>query len=80
LEKLNQRKPPTNPKTKLPQYYHDKLDIKIFNPKVIRQESLPPHRPGINNAIELKKNEFRREKNVPWGPLYNITKEKLLML
>jgi hypothetical protein len=80
LEKLNQRKPPTNPKTKLPQYYHNKLDIKIFNPKVVGQEGLPPHRPGINHAIELEKNEFRRKKDVPRGLLYCITKEKLLML
>jgi hypothetical protein len=35
FEKLNQRKQPTDPKTKLPQYYYDKLDIKIFSSKII---------------------------------------------
>jgi hypothetical protein len=54
--------------------------MKIFNPEVVRQGGLPPHRPGINHAIELEKNEFRKKKDVPWGPLYSITKEKLLML
>jgi hypothetical protein len=80
LEKLNQRKPPADPKTKLPQYYHDKLDMKIFSLKVVEQGGLPPHRPGINYAIELEKDEFRREKDVPWGLLYSMTKEELLVL
>jgi hypothetical protein len=80
LEKLNQRKPTTDPKTKLFQYYHDKLNMKIFSPKVVGQGGLPPHRSGINHAIELEKDEFRREKDVPWGLLYSMTKEELLML
>jgi hypothetical protein len=80
LEKLNQRKQPTDPKTKLPQYYHDKFDIKIFSSEVVGQEDLPPYRPKINYAIKLKKNELNKKRNVPWGPLYSITKEKLLVL
>jgi hypothetical protein len=54
--------------------------MKIFSPEVVEQGGLPPHRPGIDHAIELEKDEFRREKDVPWGPLYSITKEKLLVL
>jgi hypothetical protein len=54
--------------------------MKIFSPEVVGQGGLPPHRPGIDHAIELEKDEFRREKDVPWGPLYSMTKEKLLML
>jgi hypothetical protein len=80
LEKLNQKKPPMDPKTKLFQYYYDKLDMKIFSSEVVGRGSLPPHRSGINHAIELEKDEFRREKNVPWGLLYSITKKELLML
>jgi hypothetical protein len=67
-------------RTHLQQYYYDKLDIKIFNSKIVGQGGLPPHRPGINHAIKLEKDEFRRKKNVPWVPLYSITKEELLML
>jgi hypothetical protein len=54
--------------------------MKIFNPEVVGQGGLPPHYPGINHAIELKKDEFRRKKDVPWGPLYSMTKEELLVL
>jgi hypothetical protein len=42
--------------------------MKIFSPEVVGQGGLPPHRPGIDHAIKLKKDEFRKKKNVPWGP------------
>jgi hypothetical protein len=54
--------------------------MKIFSPEVVAQGGLPPHRPGIDHAIELEKDEFRREKDVLWGPLYSMTKEELLVL
>ncbi|KAF7174555.1 hypothetical protein CNMCM6106_009110 [Aspergillus hiratsukae] len=54
--------------------------MKVFRPEVIGQGHLPPHRPGIDHAIELEKDEQGREKAVPWGPLYNMTKEELLVL
>jgi hypothetical protein len=41
---------------------------------------LLPHRPEVDHAIKLKKNELGKERNVFWGPLYSITKEKLLVL
>ncbi|KAF7137122.1 hypothetical protein CNMCM5793_007186 [Aspergillus hiratsukae] len=80
LEKLNKSQKPTDPKTKLPAFYHDKISMKVFRPEVIGQSHLPPHRPGIDHAIELEKDEQGREKAVPWGPLYNMTKEELLVL
>jgi hypothetical protein len=39
--------------------------MKIFSSKVVGQGGLPPHYPGIDHAIELEKDEFRREKDVP---------------
>jgi hypothetical protein len=54
--------------------------MKIFSPEVVEQGGLPPHRSGIDHAIELEKDEFRREKNGFWGPLYSMTKEELLVL
>ncbi|KAF7441640.1 Pol protein [Pyrenophora tritici-repentis] len=33
LDKLNKKKKPTDPKTKLPAYYHDKIDMRIFTPE-----------------------------------------------
>ena len=80
LDKLNKKKEPTDPKMKLPAYYHDKIDMKIFTPEVVGQGYLPPHRPGVDHAIDLEKDEYGREKEVPYGPLYNMTKEELLVL
>jgi transposase InsO family protein len=80
LEKLNKAEEPTDPKTKLPIFYHDRINLKIFSPEIIGEGHLPPHRPGIDHAIELEKDEYGREKAVPWGPLYNMSKEELLVL
>ena len=44
------------------------------------QSELPPHRPGLDHAIELQKDEQGREKPVPWGPLYGMSREELLVL
>ena len=41
---------------------------------------LPPHRPGINHIFTLKKGENGQKKNPLWGPLYRITRNKLLIL
>jgi hypothetical protein len=42
--------------------------------------AIAPHRPGRDHAIPLEKDEQRRERDVPWGPLYGISREKLLVL
>jgi hypothetical protein len=42
--------------------------------------AIPPYRPGRNHAILLEKDEQRRERDVPWGPLYGMSREKLLVL
>jgi hypothetical protein len=65
FKKLNQKKQPMDPKTKLPQYYYDKFDIKIFNLEIVKQKGLPLYRPGVNHAIKLKENELGKKKNVP---------------
>jgi hypothetical protein len=41
---------------------------------------IPPHRPGRNHAIPLEKDEQGRERDVPWGPLYEMSREELLVL
>ena len=41
---------------------------------------LPPHRPGIDNIFILEKSKNGREKNLPWGLLYKIIRDKLLIL
>jgi hypothetical protein len=42
--------------------------------------AIPLYRPGRNHAIPLEKDEQGRERDVPWGPLYGISREELLVL
>jgi hypothetical protein len=42
--------------------------------------AIPPHRPGRNHAIPLEKNEQGKERDVPWRPLYGMSREELLIL
>ena len=41
---------------------------------------LPPHRPGIDYTFTLEKGKNGQERNPPWGPLYRIIRNKLLIL
>ena len=50
----------------------------VFNPK--EASTLPPHRPGIDHEISLEKDENGQDKPVPWGPLYNMSHDELLVL
>ncbi|KAM4065040.1 reverse transcriptase (RNA-dependent DNA polymerase) [Hirsutella rhossiliensis] len=43
-------------------------------------DQLPPHRPGVDLKIEVLKDEHGREKPLPWGPLYSMSREELLVL
>jgi hypothetical protein len=66
----------TNPYTKLPEYYSKFLGA--FN--YLEAEKLPLLRsPGTNYIIELEKVN-REEPAVPWGPLYNILRDELIVL
>jgi hypothetical protein len=40
---------------------------------------LPPHRPDVDHSIELIK-ENGKEPEIPWGPLYNMSRDELLVL
>lgn len=43
-------------------------------------QSLPPHRIGVDTKIVLLKDETGKEKEVPWGPLYRMSQDELLVL
>ena len=43
-------------------------------------KSLSPNRPGVDTAINLERDEQGREKEVPWGPLYGMSRDELLVL
>lgn len=60
----------------LPKHYHEFLPV--FDIK--EASSLPAHRPGIDHQIPLETDPGGNEKAVPWGPLYNMSREELLVL
>ena len=66
----------TDPRTKLPEYYLEFLGA--FDR--LEAEKLPPLRgPGTDYAIKLEKVD-RKEPTVPWGPLYNMLRDELVVL
>jgi hypothetical protein len=61
----------------LPDYLQDYMDI--FDP--IEADKLPERRPGADHAIELVEQDKNGQKpEAPWGPLYNMSREELLVL
>ena len=67
----------TDPRTKLPREYHPWLDV--FDRK--KADSLPPLRgKGIDHSIDLLPDENGRNPEVPWGPLYSMSRDELLVL
>lgn len=77
IEKALQPKLPTDPRIKLPLHYHEFLSV--FDRK--EADKQPPHRgPGIDHKIELNKNADGSTPEPPWGPLYNMSRDELLVL
>lgn len=76
IQKALAPKKHVNPRTKLPAQYHDM--ISLFEPK--NAEELPPHRgTGVDHKIELVQQDGK-DPEVPWGPLYGMTQEELVVL
>jgi hypothetical protein len=76
IEKSLAVKKRTDPRLKLPEHYHEHLSL--FDMKIA--DRLPPHRPGIDHKIGLEMDENGKEKEIPWGPLYDMSREELLLL
>jgi len=66
----------TNPYTKLLEYYSKFLSI--FN-YLEAEKLLPLHGPRTDYTIKLEKVN-RKEPAVPWGPLYNMSRDELIVL
>ena len=67
----------TNPADKLPPYLHEFLDV--FSRDA--SDKLPPLRGcGIDHEVELVKGTDGKEPEVPWGPLYSMSRDELLVL
>ncbi|KAI0997025.1 hypothetical protein K3495_g11160 [Podosphaera aphanis] len=45
-----------------------------------QEDTLPPHRPRVDTKVRLQKDQQGRDKEVPWGPLYSMSREELLVL
>jgi hypothetical protein len=67
----------TDPYTKLPRQYWKYL--RLFEQD--KAEELPLYQgDGIDHKIKLVQEENRKDPKVPWGPLYNMTQEELIVL
>ncbi|RKF83313.1 hypothetical protein GcM1_160001 [Golovinomyces cichoracearum] len=60
-------------KTKIPREFHDLLPLWKSNEAV----KLPVHRTGVDHQIERKKDNQWSELKIPFGPLYNMSREVL---
>jgi hypothetical protein len=76
IKRALQPKKHTNPKDKLPKHYWRWLDV--FSQQLANK--LPPHRPGIDHKIPLKRDQNGVEESPPYGPLYGMNREELLYL
>ena len=66
----------TNPKDKLPKQFWKHLGL--FSRE--RADQLPPHRPGVDHRVDIMQNEDGSTPEIPWGPLYSMSRETLLVL
>ena len=77
IEKALAPKQHGDPAKLLPRQYHQFLDL--FNRE--KADRLPPHRgEGGDHHIELNKTPDGKDMEVPFGPLYSQSREKLLVL
>lgn len=79
LQKLDKKKTPLTKdqlRKMVPHEYHAFLSA--FD--TVLADKLPPSRPGFDHKIELLKDEKGEEKEAPWGPLYPMSREQLLVL
>ena len=76
IDKALRPKPKIDPMEKLPPQYHKWSQA--FSQQLADQ--LPPHRPGVDLKIDVLQDEHGREKPLPWGPLYSMSREELLVL
>ena len=76
IEKALKAKTYSDPKEKLPKEYHPWLDIFDWT----AAEHLPPHRKGQDHAIQLEPKADGSVPEVPWGSLYAMSQNELLVL
>ena len=77
IEKALQPKPPIDPSDKVPAEVLEKFRH-LFSPEEAMK--LPPHRLGVDHEVNLQPDKNGNEPPLPWGPLYNMSREELLVL
>lgn len=77
INKALTAKQKTDPRTKLPDWAIRYLPT--FDHR--KAETLPPVRgTGVDHSIELEKDSNGKEAEAPWGPLYSMSRDELLVL
>ena len=76
IEKALKAKTYSDPKEKLPKEYHPWLDVFDWT----AAEHLPPHWKSQDHAIQLELKADGSVPEVPWGPLYAMSQNELLVL
>ena len=76
IEKTLKKKSKTPPLEKLPERYREFLELFEHHEGC----QLPPYRQGIDMEIKLEHDEQGKEKEVPWGSLYGMSRDELLVL
>ena len=78
INKALREKKRTDPRTKLPDWIDQNKYLKLFDYE--EGSRLPPHRSGVDHKIELEKDKDGKIPEAPWGPLYNMSRDELLVL
>ena len=76
IEKTLKKKSKTPSIEKLPERYREFLELFEDNEGC----QLPAHRQGIDMEIKLERDEQGKEKEAPWGSLYSMSRDELLVL
>ncbi|SPO00384.1 uncharacterized protein DNG_03229 [Cephalotrichum gorgonifer] len=77
IDKALQRRPSADPAATVP------LEFRREFPTLFSKEEakkLPPHRPGSDHEVNLVRDSSGNEAPLPWGPLYDMSREELLVL
>ena len=77
IEKALQPKEVVDPKEYVPAEIYEEFH-ELFSAE--RAAKLPPRRPGVDHRIPIKKKPDGSEMELPWGPLYTMSREELLVL
>lgn len=77
IEKALGARQPADPSKTVPKKTLDEFRD-LFSPEEAMK--LPPHRPGVDHEIHLQRDHNDNEPPLPWGPLYNMSREELLVL